>query len=119
MDQFIPTGAAPASVGVFLGKLWAHGEGTSSFDSQKNLVGTGAARPGPRTLLRKQVGHSLAVPSDPPPHHLPQILAPQGRTAIKNQQEGAFSQPLSWLLPFTYSMDKFRGPQSPKIMSYV
>lgn len=62
-------------------------------NSVKNLVGREAARPRSRTLPRKQVDHTLAAPP-PLTIHLPQILAPQGRAAIENQQEGNF-QPVS------------------------
>lgn len=62
-------------------------------NSVKNLVGREAARPRSGTLPRKQVDHTLAAPP-PLTIHLPQILAPQGRAAIENQQEGNF-QPMS------------------------
>lgn len=73
----VPTGpgAAPASVGVFLGKLWARGEGTSRAHWQLTQKRTWwGGRPRPRTEPRRQVTNTLCCP----PIHLSQVLAPPG-----------------------------------------
>lgn len=62
-------------------------QGPPATDSQKNLVGTGAARPGPRTLLKKQVSHSLAVPQTPCPTTCPKSLLPRGEQLLKTSRK--------------------------------
>lgn len=89
-------------------------------NSVKNLVGREAARPRSRTLPRKQLDHTLAAPPSLT-IHLPQILAPQGRAAIENQQEGNF-QPVSvsgsghFYTPWTHS--EYSSPQRQKSHVY-
>lgn len=62
LDPVLPQrvlGSFLASCGLVAGDK----QGPLATNSEKNLVGREAARPGPRTLPRKQVGHILLVPT--------------------------------------------------------
>lgn len=113
MDQFIPTGpgAAPASVGVFLGKLWAHGEVTSkgplATNSKKNLVG--------RERSSRAQTQEAGLPHPcrpPPPSTCPNPCSPGESSYGKPAGRSCSASVYLGLLPFPYSLDKLRAPQS-------